>query len=161
MGLMDDNLIDFWKTLKIFEVQYIIVGDIAVTLHGVSRTTKIIDISIKDTQENRKQLGLAFAQFGYDELNLKDFEFVPGWTNFYIGTGIELDVLINMVGLEGYSFDECLLMASIAEFEQVEVPFLQINQLIVNKKAINRPKDQIDVIELENIIRLSKAINPS
>jgi len=44
MGLMDDNLIDFWKTLKIFEVQYIIVGDIAVTLHGVSRTTKIIDI---------------------------------------------------------------------------------------------------------------------
>jgi len=66
-----------------------------------------------------------------------------------------------MVGLEGYSFDECLLMASIAEFEQVEVPFLQINQLIVNKKAINRPKDQIDVIELENIIRLSKAINPS
>lgn len=35
----------------------------------------------------------------------------------------------------------------------VPVPFLHINQLIQNKKAINRPKDMIDVIELEKIIK--------
>jgi hypothetical protein len=33
----------------------------------------------------------------------------------------------------------------------VLVPFLHINQLLANKKAGSRPKDQIDIIELEKI----------
>ena len=61
-----------------------------------------------------------------------------------------------MKGLEGYSFDECYQMAAIAEIENIPVPFLHLNQLIVNKKAVNRPKDQIDVTELEKIKRLRK-----
>jgi hypothetical protein len=36
----------------------------------------------------------------------------------------------------------------------LKVPFLHINQLIANKKAVNRPKDQIDVPELEKIKKL-------
>ena len=132
------------------------VEGVAVNLHGYSRTTEDIDIWIKDTKANRKQLGLAFAKFGYDEINLEDFQFIPGWTDFFIGAGIRLDVLIEMKGLEGYSFEESLQLASIASIENIEVPFLQINQLIANKKAVNRSKDQIDVMELENIIRVSK-----
>jgi len=45
-------------------------------------------------------------------------------------------------------------MASIADIDGVQVLFLHINQLIANKKAVNRPKDQIDVIELERILKL-------
>lgn len=156
MDLMDENLLNFWKSLNHFGVNYIMVGGVAVNLHGYSRTTKDIDIWIKDIKENRRQLGLAFAQFGYDEINLEDFQFIPGWTDFYIGSGIRLDILIELVGLEGYSFDECLNIASIAEIENIPVPFLQINQLIANKKAVNRPKDQIDVMELEKIKQLRK-----
>ena len=99
---------------------------------------------------------MAFAKFGYDDINLEDFQFIPGCTDFFIGAGIRLDVLIEMKGLEGYSFEESLQLASIASIENIEVPFLQINQLIANKKAVNRSKDQIDVMELENIIRVSK-----
>jgi hypothetical protein len=51
-------------------------------------------------------------------------------------------------------FDECLGMAAIADIDDIKVPFLHINQLIANKKAVNRPKDQIDVIELEKILRI-------
>ena len=159
MDLMDETLLDFWKSLNHFGVKYIMVGGVAVNLHGYSRITKDIDIWIKDTIENRRQLGLAFAQFGYDEINVEDFQFVPGWTDFYIGSGIRLDVLIEMVGLEDFSFDECLDIASIASIENIPVPFLQINQLIVNKKVVNRSKDQVDVIELENIIRLAKQMD--
>jgi len=61
-----------------------------------------------------------------------------------------------MKGLEGYCFDECCQMATIAEIENVPVPFLHLNQLIANKKAVNRPKDKIDVTELEKIKRLCK-----
>jgi hypothetical protein len=34
------------------------------------------------------------------------------------------------------------------------IPFLHINHLIENKKVVNRPKDQIDVIELEKIRKI-------
>ena len=61
-----------------------------------------------------------------------------------------------MEGLENYSFDECLNLASIASIENIQVPFLHINQLIANKKAVNRSKDQVDVLELEKIIQLRK-----
>ena len=96
------------------------------------------------------------GNFGYEELDLQDFQFIPGRTDFHIGSRLKLDILISMVGLDRYSFDECLEIASIAEIEGVSISFLQIIQLIANKKAINRSKDQIDLIELENIIRVSK-----
>ena len=103
-----------------------------------------------------KRLGLALEQFGYDNINLENFQFIPGWTNFNIGAGIILDILVEMVGLEGFSFDECLKYASIADIADVQVPFLHINQLIANKKAVNRSRNQIDVIELEKIKQLRK-----
>lgn len=61
-----------------------------------------------------------------------------------------------MKGLEDFTFDECLELATIAEIENVKIPFLHINHLIVNKKAVNRSKDQIDVMELEKIKLLRK-----
>lgn len=158
MGLMDEKLLNFWKALNHFGVDYIMVGGLAVNLHGFSRTTNYIDIWIKEVKENRKQLGLVFSQFGYPDINLEKFEFIPGWTNFHIGSGVHLDILINMVGLEGYSFDDCLNQASIAEIDNIKIPFLHINQLIANKKAINRPKEQINVLELEKIKLARKEI---
>ncbi|GAA4089789.1 hypothetical protein [Mucilaginibacter panaciglaebae] len=50
-----------------------------------------------------------------------------------------------MKGLESHTFGECLKMALVADIENVSTPFLHINQLIENKKKVNRPKDQIDV----------------
>lgn len=83
-------------------------------------------------------------------------QFIPGWTDFYLLNGLKLDILIDMKGLEGYTFEDCLEAATIAEIENVTVPFLHINHLIENKKAVNRPKDQIDVMELEKIVLLRK-----
>ena len=85
---------------------------------------------------------------------LKDMQFIPGWTDFHLNNGLRLDILMEMKGLEDYSFDECLQIASVADIDGVQVPFLHINQLIANKKVINRPKDQIDVMALEKIRQL-------
>jgi hypothetical protein len=64
-----------------------------------------------------------------------------------------------MKGLENISFFECLKTASVADLDGVEVPFLHINHLIENKRIVNRPKDQIDVIELEKIRKFREAEN--
>jgi hypothetical protein len=87
---------------------------------------------------------------------LKTMQIVPGWTDFRLNNGLRVDLLIGMKCLEGYAFAECLNMASIAEIEGFKVPFLHINHLIANKKAVNRPKDQLDVIYLEKIKKLQE-----
>ena len=130
------------------------IGGFAVNLHGFSRTTGDLDIWLKDEIKNRMNLGKALEKFGYDELSFKDLDFVPGWTDFHIGSGVRLDIITTMEGLDNISFDDALANASIAQIYDVNVPFLHINQLIRNKKAINRPKDIIDVIELEKIIKI-------
>lgn len=89
-------------------------------------------------------------------MNWQEMQFAPGWTDFYIGKGVLIDILIIMEGLENRTFDECLAVASVAEIEEVKIPFLHINHLIENKKTVNRSKDQIDVIELEKIKLLRK-----
>lgn len=156
MDVFDEDLLSFWKSLADNQVTYLMVGGFAVTMHGYARSTEDVDIWIKDDQENRVRLGKAMVIYGYDELSWEEMQFVPGWTNFYIGNGIVLDILIDMKGLEVYTFDECLQIATIATIEKMQVPFLHINQLIANKKAVNRPKDQIDVMELEKIKQLRK-----
>lgn len=131
------------------------VGGYATNLHGYQRFTGDLDIWIKDNLENRRALRKAFLKCNIGDYPMIDYmQFVPGWTEFHLNNGLRLDILINMKGLEGYTFDECLEMASVADIEDVGVPFLHINQLIENKKVVNRPKDQLDVIALEEIRKL-------
>ncbi len=155
MDIFDEEILKFWAALENCQVRYIMVGGYATNLHGYQRYTGDIDIWIADTLENRRHLREAFAESGMgDYYMLETMQFVPGWTDFHLNNGLRLDILVSMKGLEGYTFEECMDMASIADIDGVKVPFLHINQLIANKKAVNRPKDQLDVIELERIQKL-------
>jgi len=155
MDMLDDELLRFWKALNNNNVRYIMVGGFATRFHGFNRITDDLDMWLEDTVENRKNLRKSFQVLGYGDFSsLETMQFVPGWTNFYLGGGIELDIMTNMKGLEGIAFSECLNKASIADLEGVKVPFLHINHLIENKRIVNRPKDQIDVIELEKIRKI-------
>lgn len=156
MDVLDEELLKFWRSLNNHGVQYIMVGGFAVNMHGYSRATNDIDVWIKDDKINRKNFGKVLEQFGYRNLSWQELQFVPGWTDFYIGPGIMLDIMTIMKGIEDISFEQALEQAKIAEIEKIPVPFLHINQLIQNKKAVNRPKDQIDVLELEKIKQLRK-----
>lgn len=155
MDIFDEEILKFWRALQQHEVKYIMVGGYATNLHGFQRFTGDIDIWLEDTKENRQRLRAAFITCDMgDYYMLERMQFVPGWTDFHLMNGLRLDILIDMKGLEGYTFDESLQMATVADIDDVRVPFLHINQLIANKIAVNRPKDQIDVIELEKIRKI-------
>jgi hypothetical protein len=160
MDVLNEELVRFWKALNDNDVRYIMVGGFATRFHGFNRNTDDLDMWLEDTLENRKHLRKAFSQLGYgDFASLETMQFVPGWTNFNVGGGVELDIMTGMKGLEDIPFDECLEMASIADLEGAEVPFLHINHLIANKRIVNRPKDQVDVIELEKIKEVREGKN--
>jgi hypothetical protein len=132
------------------------VGGFATNLHGFQRYTGDVDVYLDDTLDNRKRLRQAFI-----DMELGDFEplermaFVPGWVDFQLNNGVRLDIMTDLKGVN-LSFEACLALAPIAEIEGLFIPFLHINHLIDNKKAINRPKDQIDVIELEKIKEINE-----
>jgi hypothetical protein len=155
MDIFDKEIIKFWRLLQKNKVKFIMIGGFATNLHGYQRFTGDMDLWISDTKENRKNLRKAFDEYGIGDIELlEEINFVPGWTNFHLNNGLRLDIITDMKGLEQYSFDECYELASIAEIEDVRIPFLHINHLIQNKKAIGREKDQLDVIYLEKIKRL-------
>lgn len=155
MDIFDEDIVNFWRNLQTCEVAYIMIGGYATNLHGFQRFTGDLDIWIKDSKANRSRLRQAFILSGLGDISLLEtITFIAGWTDFHLNNGLRLDILTDMKGLEEYSFDECLEVASIADIEGVRIPFLHINQLLANKRAVNRPKDQIDVLALEQILKL-------
>lgn len=160
MDMYDDIFLNLWRKLNDNQVRYIMVGGFATNLHGYQRYTGDIDLYIEDTIENRKRLRKTFM-----ELEMGDYEpieriqFVPGWVDFRLNNGVRLDIMTSLKGVD-LSFDECLKMAPLAEIEGIMIPFLHINQLIENKKAVNRLKDQTDVEELERIRRILEQDQP-
>ena len=78
-------------------------------LHGYQRFTGDIDIWLKDTLENRQALRKAFVNCNMGDYPIIEYmQFIPGWTEFYLNNGLRLDILVDMKGLEEYTFDECL-----------------------------------------------------
>lgn len=155
MDAFDNDLLQFWKALHNNDVEYLLIGGYAINFHGYQRFTGDVDIWLKDTITNRKKLRKAFIDCNMGDYPIiESMQFIAGWTQFRLNNGLELDILTDMKGLENYTFDECMAMASLADIEGVNIPFLHINQLIENKKVINRPKDQSDVQALEEIKKL-------
>lgn len=152
MDVFDEEIIRLWRSFQKCRLQYIMVGGFATNLHGYSRTTADLDIWIKDTVENRRNLRASLIDFGYGDIeNIESLEFIPGWTSFNLSSGIELDIMTYLKGFPQQRFDECMEFASKATLFDVDVFFLHINHLIEAKKATLRNKDIVDIEELERI----------
>lgn len=141
--------------LQIFEkhnVNYLIVGGFAVNRYGYNRTTGDLDIYLKDTVENRKNLIEAIDEMGYGRYDmLVDVPIIAGYCEVLMDDGMYADLMTNIPGLQQENYDEYLAMATVDKIKDFNVYFLHYNHLIENKKATNRIKDQLDVQELERI----------
>lgn len=131
------------------------VGGFATTFHGFSRVTQDLDIWIKDTAENRKSLRNVIKELEIGDFDsIETIQFIPEYSSIRLNSGIELDIMTYLKGLDQLKFDECYSLAPTADIEGVSVKFLHINQLIEAKKASGRPKDLMDLEELEKIRNL-------
>lgn len=155
MDLFELEILSFWAALQNCGVKYIMVGGYAANLHAYQRYTDNMDIWIEDTPANRQRLKQAFIECEMDGyFMLETMQFVLGWTEFKLINGLRLNILVKMKGLDEYGFDGCLHTATIADIDGVKIPILHIDHLIANKKVVNRPKDQLDVLELDLIRKI-------
>lgn len=155
MEIVDQELLNLWASLNRNEVKYIMVGGVAANLHGHIRATVNVDVWIQDTVENRGKLRIALREYGMgDFFMMETLQIVPGWTYFHLNNGIRMDLMVDVKGLEGVGFDECLKFAFVADVHGVNVPFLHYEHLLAAKRAANRLKDQFDIEYLEKLKRL-------
>ncbi len=149
---MNNAIIEVWKYLSENNVNYLTIGGLAVNIYGYGRNTGDIDIYIEDTNANRESLRKAIKQMGLGDFeSINTMQFIPGWTDFTLNFNFRLDVMTSVLGLENKSFKELLEKANIIEIENIPVYFIDYENLIISKKAANRPKDILDIEELEKI----------
>ncbi len=156
MDILDDEILSLWKAFHNRSFRYIMVGDFATNLNGFSRTTADLDIWILDTIENRKILRQCLNDIeAGDYPFLESSELVPGWTSIKLASGFELDIMTYIAGFKQERFQEIEELSPIAIIEEIPIKFIHINQLIEAKKASGRPRDLIDVEELEKIRKIN------
>lgn len=139
------------------EVAFVIVGGIAATLHGSARLTFDLDIVYERTPKNLERLVAAIAPFAPYLRGAPaglpftfDAETLKRGLNFTLTTSDgPLDLLGEIAGVGSYRVarehaDEAQLFGG-------TYYFLDLDTLIVSKKAAGRPKDFEAIAELEAI----------
>ena len=155
---MNSQIIEIWKYFYLNKVKYLTIGGFAVNIFGYGRNTGDIDIFIEDSIENRENLRVALKKAGIgDFANIKTMQFIPGWTDITLNFNLRLDIMTSVKGLENSTFSQLLDKAYITEINDIPVYFLDYENLIKAKKAANRPKDILDIEELEKINKKSNS----
>ena len=153
---MDAQLVKIWNSFFINNVRYITIGGLAVNIYGYNRNTGDIDIFLEDTIENRINLRKALFSIDLGDFEtLETMQFIPGCTDIALSYGLRLDIMTVIKGLEDKTFNSLLIDATIVLVDETPVYFIDYENLILSKKAANRPKDRLDIEELEKINKKS------
>jgi len=148
---------DYQDIIELFNkhnVKFLIAGAYAMSKVGYSRSTYDIDLWVDKTKENAINIYNALVDFGVPfEIEPDDF-LEP---NSVLQIGIKPNRIDILTDIDGLTFKEAWENKQIATFHAIETFTLEINDFIKNKKASNRPKDKLDLVQLQE---LAKKIQP-
>jgi hypothetical protein len=151
------STLDLLKLLNIHQVQYVLVGGMACIFHGSQIVTQDVDVCSPLTPENLFALMNALAGSHPRFRMARDLRPLPdtpdkleGFKNLYLLTDCgQLDVLSEIAGVGEYSKVE--QHAIQVDLDGIPCRVLDLDTLIIAKKAMSSPKDRQAVIELEAI----------
>lgn len=158
---MKKDFVHLLERLVRAQVDFVLVGGFAGIVHGCTFVTQDIDICCDFSGENllRLQEALSEAQPVHRmtpgrkklELNEKNCSSLK---NLYLDTDIgQLDCLSSIDGVG--DFEQLEKASEIIEVADMQLKVLSLDDLIASKKALNRPRDQEAVRQLEAIKKLN------
>ena len=137
---------DFLKLLNSCGVEYLIVGGYAVGIHGYPRATGDMDIWIAVDASNARKAATVLREFGMPEELITDDLFLEKDKVIRMGVPpVRIEVI---TGASGVNFSECYSRREVVEIDGVQVNFICLEDLKVNKKASGRHKDLEDLEHL-------------
>ena len=146
--MLSQDFIDILSAFTEEKVEYLLVGSYAMAFHGFTRGTGDIDLWVRPSTKNAEKTWNALNKFGapLSELTIEDLT-VTG-TVFQIGVQPQrIDIITS---IDGVDFDTGWQSHQVVEVNEISVPLIGLENLIINKKASGRPKDIVDVLWLES-----------
>ena len=155
--------IDLFSALQRHQVQYVLIGGLAVSLHGVERTTMDIDITVAMQRDNlnaliamahdiklkpvlpvplESLLDLNLLKKWHDERNLKAFALKTDEL-----AGVTLDILL----FPPIDFADMHKRAVIFDVANTQIKVAAIDDLITMKSAVGREIDLMDIEHLNTL----------
>lgn len=135
--------------LSTANVDYVLVGGLAVAFCGYVRATEDMDILVRVDDENIRRLLDVLSEFGEGsarELQMADFTIEEGAIR--IVEDFPLDIFTQM---SGYRYEDLEGMTEIRQLNDHVIRYLNPEGLIALKEESVRPKDQTDVQVLRRI----------
>jgi predicted nucleotidyltransferase component of viral defense system len=154
---------DYQSILREFQKQklrYLIVGGIAVNLHGYPRFTNDIDILLALDHQNLAIMAGIMESMGYqqrlpisiqelgDENRMQTLMKEKGLIAYSFINAKEPQFSIDVLVGESLAFEKFSSHKMIAEAWGLQIPVVSIDDLIAMKKNSNREKDIQDVVAL-------------
>ncbi len=137
---------DFIGRLNERRVRYLVVGGYAVAYHGYPRTTADIDIFIELSRRNAVAMVDVFCRFGFIDSGLKPEFFMDKGEVVRLGREpLKLEVFND---ISGVTFAACYRRRVRARIEGLQVNFIDLPDLLRNKRASGRDKDKLDLKNL-------------
>lgn len=144
---LETDFIDFVELCNKYQVEYLVIGGYAVSMHGYPRSTKDFDICIKISEENALKLVQVLEDFGFASLKLTKEDFLK--RNFITQLGhepVRIDILND---LDGVSFEQAWLNKKVVDFEGSKINFIGYHELLRVKEKAGRPQDIADISKLK------------
>lgn len=145
--IFNEHFREFIQALNDNDVEYVLVGGMAVILHGYVRGTGDMDVWVNKTRENYLKLTKAYRQFGMPLFDMNESNFLgTEYDVFSIGVQpVKIEVMTSVKGLE---FNETFSMAQFYDEDGLKIRFIHINHLLQAKKAAGRFRDLDDIEQL-------------
>lgn len=145
---LETDFIDFVDLCNKYEVEYLVIGGYAVSIHGYPRSTKDLDICIRISEQNALKMIQVINDFGFASLKLTKEDFLK--RDFITQLGqepIRIDILND---LDGVSFEEAWVNKKIIDFEGSKINFIGYSELLKVKEKAGRPQDIADINKLKS-----------
>jgi predicted nucleotidyltransferase len=145
---LETDFIDFLKLCNKYEVEYLVIGGYAVSIHGYPRSTKDLDLCIKISEANAKKMVYVINEFGFESLKLKEEDFSR--RDFITQLGqepVRIDILND---LNGVPFEFAWKNRKEINFEGCKINFIGYNELLKVKEKAGRPQDLADISKLKS-----------
>ncbi len=147
MGLkqLPDDFRDFIQLLNLNNVRYLLIGGWAVGIYGFPRATKDIDFLISVDDDNLKNILKSLADFGAPTIEPEIIKH-KGKVLRIGRSPIQIDILNEASGIH---FSECYERKMVITIEGIDIFVISKSDLIINKRASGRTRDQADAEMLE------------
>ncbi|HXR04790.1 MAG TPA: hypothetical protein VN836_08800 [Verrucomicrobiae bacterium] len=127
-------------------IRYLVIGGYAVAYHGHVRYTGDLDIFVELSTDNAERMVRALREFGFDLPKLKPELFLRKGKIVRMGhEPMRLEILNE---IDGVSFGECYRQRRTARLDDLKINFIDLPQLLKNKRASRRPQDLADIAAL-------------